>query len=319
MGYIIILAVAVVMAGYFGFRYFSLALALDKICRDMEELSQDLTQNQILRLPAPDPHLKKLLKVMNSVLEAVRTERRHYELREREFRKQIENISHDLRTPLTVILGYLKLFRKSCTERMEDDRELADTLETVEKKAEAMKELVSQFYDYSRLNAGDYELELTDVDISRTLRESLAGNCEILIGAGLRAEAEIPEHPVRIMGNEAAYERIFQNLFQNAARYAASEFRVKLEEDGEKIFIHFINDTETLSEQDLPHLFERFYMEDASRSCGGTGLGLTVARALAEEMGAQLSVELRKRTDAQDERAFICFKLSFGRMREGAE
>lgn len=227
MLYILLLAVSVLIGGYFIFRYFSLVCALNKLVQDINDIQQDLSRNQMLHLPIPDRHLGRLLCAFNAALENIQKERQTYEKREKEFQKQIENISHDLRTPLTVILGYLKLFRRSCDPRSISYEDLDETLSTVEHKAEAMLHLVDAFYDYSRLNAG---------------------------------------------------------------RYADSWLKITINEESEKTVISFFNDTRKLSGEDTSHLFERFYMQDDSRHQSGTGLGLTVARALAEEMNGMLRV-----------------------------
>ncbi len=291
------MALSIIAGGYFAFRYFSLIYAMKKIQKEMETIRQDLTQNQMVHLPLPDPHLKKILCSMNAVLEEIQRERGRYEKREKEFQKQIENVSHDLRTPLTVILGYLKLCQKRCKEQIANDEELSETLEIVERKAQAMKRLVAEFYDYSRIQAEDYEMRLEKIDVSRLLRESLMGNYQLLEQAHLEVKIDIPGHPVWILGEESALERIFQNLFQNAGRYAGTMFRIGIEEEEEGTRIWFINDTDILTEDDIPHLFDRFYMQDISRRRGGTGLGLTIARSLAEAMGGSLTARMEEEKD----------------------
>lgn len=292
MLYIILIVMSVIIGGYFAFRYFSLIYAFKKLKKETDDIQQDLTQNQILHLPIPDRHLEKLLCSFNETLEEIQRERQTYEKREKEFQKQIENISHDLRTPLTVILGYLKLIKKSDHYQGRAAQELAETLDIIERKAEVMKNLVTQFYDFSRLNAGDYKLQLDNVDVSRTLRESLMGNYQILEQSQLEVVIDIPDCPVWGLGEAAALERIFLNLFQNAGRYADTYLCISLKEYEDKVAVSFSNDTSKLSKEDIPHLFERFYMQDGSRNQGGTGLGLTVAKSLAEEMGAVLNVSI---------------------------
>lgn len=296
------------------FRYISLVHAIHTIKKEIDDLNQDLTQNQIVHLPLPDRHLQKLLCSINDTFEGIQKERQRYEKREKEFQKQIENISHDLRTPLTVILGYLKLLKKSETITFTKDPELRDTLIILEQKAEVMKHLVSQFYDYSRLNADDYKLTLQNVDLSRTLRESLMGNYQILEQKHLNIDIHIPEHPVWVLGETAALERIFFNLFQNAGRYADSAFQISVEEHTESIAVLFINDTRMLSKEDIPYLFDRFYITDHSRSRGGTGLGLTVAKSLAEKMNGSLTADIpvhaETASDTATENKFqVCFTL----------
>ena len=299
-----------IIGGYFAFKYLSILYAFREITKDIREIQKDLTQNQILQLPIPNRNLEKVLCSFNYTLEEIRKERQSYEKREKEFQKQIENISHDLRTPLTVILGYLKLIKKTDKE-LNMDKELAEVLKIIEHKAETMEILVTQFYDFSRLNAGDYGLTLNNVDISRTLKESLMGNYQVLEQSHLAIEVNIPEHPIWVMGEDSALVRIFLNLLQNAGRYANSFLRISMKEDDGNVLISFINDTNMLSEDDIPHLFNRFYMQDSSRNQGGTGLGLTVAKLLAEEMGGILEVSIvdKESLNSEKYKFTICFEL----------
>lgn len=307
----IILAVIAIIGTYFTFRYFSILYAFREMTKEMQEIKKNLTQNQILHLPIPNRHLAKVMCSINGILEEIRKERQKYEKREKEFQKQIENISHDLRTPLTVILGYLKFVKNKDKELSINDKELEETLEIIENKAGVMKTLVTQFYEFSRLNAGDYELSLSNVDISRTLRESLMGNYQVLEQSHLEVDINIPENPIWVIGEESALERIFLNLLQNARRYAETYLNISIKEEEQNVLISFINDTNILSEEDIPHLFDRFYMQDSSRNQGGTGLGLTVAKSLAEEMGGTLKANIIDKELLKTERNkfTICFEL----------
>jgi len=305
-----LLIILIVLCGYMVFRYVSLIHGIREIVRELQEIQKDLTQNQMLHLPMPDRHLRDLLYTFNCALKALQAERLKYEKREKDFQKQIENISHDLRTPLTVILGYLKLFRKSSAAQHSGCPELDETMEIVEHKAESMKKLVEEFYDYSRVNAGDFVLKSEPVDISRHLREALMGNFTLLEQAHLTVEADIPEHPVWVSGGESPVDRILFNLFQNAGRYAHSWLRITVEEEPETVSVRFSNDTLLLSREEIPRLFDRFYMQDASRSQGGTGLGLTVAKALAVEMHGSLQAYVPESQEAWENDALtVCFEL----------
>ena len=308
----VLLFLALIIGGFFAFRYFSLLYAMKKTEEEIREIQQDLTQNQMLHLPVPSPALGRLLNSFNKVLEEIREERISYEQREKEFQKQIENISHDLRTPLTVILGYLRILKKYPQAGLAKDSELADTLRILEQKAERMNTLVNQFYDYSRLCAGDFKMEMEKTDLSRVLRESLMENFRILEEAHLKVEADIPSHPLWIMGNQPALERIFLNMFQNGGRYAETVFQIAVKEEKQEVSISFTNDTKKLSPEDLPRLFDRFYIQDSSRSQGGTGLGLTVARSLAEEMGGTLEVSVPEIPEKEEiQNLIVCFELKF--------
>lgn len=286
----LILIILVVIGLYCTFRYLFLLYAFRKITKEVKEVRQDLTQNQILHLPLPNRHLAGLISEFNYTLEDIQKERQKYEKREKEFQKQIENISHDLRTPLTVILGYLKFVKNK--KYAAQDEELREILDIIELKGETMKNLVSQFYEFSRLNAGDYTIKPDRVDVSRILRESLLGNCQILEGTSLDINIDIPEHPVWAVADAAALERIFLNLLQNAGRYAHAYLNIRLSETEKDIAVFFDNDAEELSQEAFSRLFDRFYTQDISRNQGGTGLGLTVAKSLAESMSGTLEAHL---------------------------
>ena len=272
------------------FRYFALQSALRALNRELLEIRKDMSQNRILHLPLPDRSLEKFVQSVNGTLEQIREESRALAEREQEFQKQIEDISHDLRTPLTVILGYLK-WMKSAPAR---DASFApeESLRVIEQNARAMERLVSQFYAFSRLNGPDRELQLQKTDLCRLVRECLAANYAGLEEASISPQCLLPGHPVPVAGNQEALERIFSNLFQNAGRYARSYLRVRLEEPGDgKVRVILENDSRELREEDIPRLFRRFYQNDPARSRSGSGLGLAIAKSLAERMGGSLTAE----------------------------
>ncbi|MCI8543988.1 MAG: sensor histidine kinase, partial [Lachnospiraceae bacterium] len=125
----------------------------------------------------------------------------------------------------------------------------------------------------------------------------LAGHWQMLEKACLRLESFLPEHPVMVRGNKDACERIFANMLQNAGRYARSYLDIHMSESCGLVQIFFQNDSVRLKEDDIPNLFHRFYKNDVSRSKGGSGLGLTIAKSLAEAMGGTLTAQALPRTE----------------------
>lgn len=285
----ILLTLVLVLAAYFAFRFYLLKKALKETSEQLQVIQKDLKQNQVLHLPLPDHDLEALMSSINCTLDAIRSERKDYAKRESEFQAEIEAISHDLRTPLTVILGYLGFLQKQRLSLTADQKEMLDI---IERKARSMETLISQFYDYSRLNANDYEIKIEEIDVGRTLREVFAGNCMMLEKAALQVKTDFPNHPVWVEGEATALERIFSNLFQNAGRYANHFLNISIQENGTSVQIIFENDTLKANADKIPHLFDRFYMADTSRNKGGTGLGLTIAKCLAEEMAGSLTADL---------------------------
>lgn len=284
---------------YFAFRLFFLKKSIREVNNDLKEINENLTLNRILRLPMPDRDLEAMMLSINDTLEGIRKERENYKRREWEFQLQIESVSHDLRTPLTVILGYLKLWqgKKIVCSWTEEQREV---IKTMERKARIMEKLVDQFYEYSRLYAEDYNLNIEIVDVNKILRETFLDNCILFERAKQKVVLNFEDHPVWTEGDRFALERVFSNLLRNAARYAESYLHISLQEDGDKINIVFKNDTSELTEEELPCIFQPFYRKDKARNQDGTGLGLAIANSLAEKMGGQLTASMTTQEPERD-------------------
>lgn len=199
-------------------------------------------------------------------------------------------MSHDLRTPLTSIRGYLALVDDAAL-----DAEAREALGTVRRKAASLERLVAQFYELSRLQGDDVPLELGPVDVGRMLRESVAEQYRLLADRGLDVRLDVPEHAVLARANGEAVERVLANLLHNAGKYAKTALEVSMAGEGAgaagaggRVAVEFANDAEGLSESALSRLFQPFFMADASRAQEGSGLGLAIARHLLERMGGSI-------------------------------
>ncbi len=297
---IIILAFS---AAYLICRLFLVKKALKNTAIKLHEISQELEENRILRLEVPDKQLEMLLQEINANLENIRKTKLQYDRKEKEFQKEIENISHDLRTPLTAIIGYLEMINE--TDLSPENRR---NLEVVSNRARSMQELINRFYELSQVSGAGYQLELQEMDICKLFREMILAQYGILEKKNLEVEIELPDRPIVIWGNHEAFERIFSNLFQNVQRYALSRLQLSLQEEKGRVRIIFMNDMEEGNRLSQPELiFERFYMADKSRKNGGSGLGLTIAAELAGHMRGSIhaaNVEENDRTYLKIEMEF---------------
>ena len=295
------------IAVYFCFRYYSLTAGLKRLSTELKMMEDSWGQAQTLKLSMPDKYLADFLISLNHYLAQVEQHVLYFQKRELRFQKQIENISHDLRTPLTVIVGYLKWMQANEQEQPVDE-ELVKNLAVLTNKAESMKSLVEQFYDYARLRSSDYQIHLKQVDLARVLKESLLGHYQLLEAAQLSVDIDIPDSAVYVSADENSLERIFNNLLQNAGRYADTFLNIRLSIQEQQVCISFRNNSQTLQEEDVPYLFEEFYMKDSSRHQVGTGLGLAVARQLAKVMNGSLNVIV---LDKSEKGLLLHFELIF--------
>ncbi len=295
----IVLAIAVCTAFYCGIRYARLKGGIREINQELTDITRQIEENRILKLSAPQREMEALLVTLNQTLEQVRAERISHERREREFQRQLEDISHDLRTPLTAIQGYLKLIDQEGL-----DSEEREYLEVVQRRSAHLQHLINQFYEFSTLLSDNYKMELRQVDLARMCREQVLGYYQQLQEAGIEVRIHIPEKPVFIQADEQALSRIIGNLLQNAVRYAKHCLIVRVQEtEGagadsaerkKKAVLICENDAENLTGEDVRRIFDRFYTGDRARSQGGTGLGLAISRRLAEQMGGAMTAECRE-------------------------
>ncbi len=202
-------------------------------------------------------------------------------------KKMLSNISHDIKTPLTVILGYLEIIRLNGGEQ----RELIDKVET---RAKAVSDLVEQFFTLAKLEAGDMEIALSKLELCELCREVVLDFYEILSGKDYEVEVEIPEKTVYVQGNGDAIRRILNNLISNSLRYG-SEGRylgIFLHEDEKQVYIDVTDRGRGIEKDFAEHIFDRlFTMEDSrNRDIQGNGLGLTIARSLARQMGGDVTL-----------------------------
>lgn len=203
-------------------------------------------------------------------------------------RKMLSNISHDMKTPMTVIRGYLEIMRTKGTAEPE-------MLEKAEQKAQALMELIDSFFSLAKLEAGDTDMTISRLDVCEICRERVLEFYEILTGADFQVEIGLPDEAVYAQGNREALQRILGNLISNVIRYG-SEGRylgVFLRSDERFIYVDVADKGKGIDSAFAQSVFERlFTMEDSrSRSVQGNGLGLTIAKKLAEQMGGNLTLE----------------------------
>ena len=235
--------------------------------------------NTLIDISSRDRCMRKLATDINIQLRLLRSQRNLYLSGDRELKDAITNISHDLRTPLTAICGYLELLKK------EDQSDaIRRYLTIITERTEAMKALTEELFRYSVIASTSDSMELVPVNINHVLEESIAANYAALSNAGITPEIIIPKEAVHRSLNHAALIRIFNNLITNAVRYSDGDLTIELREDAR---ISFSNTAAELDEIQVGKLFDRFYTVESARQ--STGLGLSIAKILTEQMGGEIS------------------------------
>lgn len=202
-------------------------------------------------------------------------------------KKMLSNISHDMKTPLTVILGYLEIMRlDSPTDKV---------LEKVENKANQVMELIQQFFTLAKLESGDMNLAISRIKINELCRENVLSFYDILSQKNFEVDISIPEKAILVQGNAEAIQRILFNLISNAIRYGkdGKYIGVSLREDENHVYIDVMDKGMGIEKEFASNVFERLYtMEDSrNRKIQGNGLGLTIAKNLATQLGGDITLK----------------------------
>lgn len=255
---------------------------LRKSAREIETaLADRLTTdtNTLIDISSRDGAMRSLAASVNAQLRQLRRERQRFQQGDQELKDAVTNISHDLRTPLTAICGYLDLL-----EQEEKSSTVARYLGMIENRTEAMRQLTEELFRYSvLLSAPDDSRE--PLALNRVLEESIASFYGALHGRGITPVLSIPEQPVQRTLNRSALLRIFGNILSNALKYSDGDLAVTM--DGGVIV--FSNAAASLSPVQAGRLFDRFYTVETARDA--TGLGLSIAKLLTERMGGRISAD----------------------------
>lgn len=235
--------------------------------------------NTLLDLSSRDKELRRLAAALNGQLRRLRARRQRFEQGDLELKNAVTNISHDLRTPLTAICGYLDLLKGE-----EVSPAARRYLGIVEERADLLKRLTEELFRYSVALAAPQALTDASVSLNRALEESVAGYYAALKARGIAPVIHLPENPVLRRLDAGALARVFANLMANALQYSGGDLEISLTEKGEVVFE---NAAPALSEVQLGKLFDRFYTVEEGRK--STGLGLSIARALTEQMGGAVA------------------------------
>lgn len=285
----LILIAAGILVLFLLWQYIPLKKQIRSLSRQMEAQTCGASE-KMLDISLIDRDLEFLTGILNKYnirqRQAISGAIRH----EEHLKESIANISHDLRTPLTVILGHLQLLENEKLTPKQLQHVIA-----IRNKAERMKELVETFYDLSVLDEQPKKPVLESFNLSNLLLNLITENAPALEAKGIIPDISLPEYSVYLYSDKAMVERILQNLLINAIRYSAGIIAVMLEQkENKKIVFRIENTVQEGIDIDTERLFERFYTGDKSRHDGSTGLGLAVVQSLVSALNGTITASIRE-------------------------
>lgn len=236
--------------------------------------------NQLILLSGGDRYVRRLANELSKQLSLLRCQRRQYINGDRELKEAVTNISHDLRTPLTAICGYLDLLaqeeKNETTERY---------IGQIAGRVELLKSLTEELFRYSVISAAE-DLHFEKTDVCRVLEDTLLSFYGAFAQKGFTPHIVMPAAPLWRNLDPSALGRIFGNIISNAVKYSDGDLSVYADENGK---ITFSNTSAELSKVDVGKLFDRFFTVDTAHK--STGLGLSIAKLLCEKMGGRMDAD----------------------------
>lgn len=289
-----LLSLSLILAGgalaYLSYRHIKRSRQLRYIHSKLSEWNNGQTSEKVLLFSA-DRDLQPLLIELNRLIESNRNTQALHAKYEQSMQKMLTNISHDMKTPLTVVLGLTETVAKDPALH---EQERTRLLTKVHGKALEMVAMLNKFFDLAKLESEDQLVPLAKINLNSFCKNIILFFYDTITSKGLEVDIVIPEQTIYAFGNEDALERICSNLISNAIRYG-SEGRVigfELRADTDKVDIEVWDRGRGISEQDQLHIFERLYtLEDSqNREYQGSGLGLTITKRLVEKLGGNIKV-----------------------------
>lgn len=201
-------------------------------------------------------------------------------------RQLMTSLSHDVRTPLTTLIGALDAAHRGLLTGQARE----ESLDAARRKAHELKDYVDALFDWFKLNSGEFSLQPRPMEAVELTRNFLADWVPLWEEQGMNYRLQIPEGPFRAALDPDAYRRILNNLLQNALTHSRAQCTsVTLTARDGALEVQVADDGVGIPAEALPHIFERLYKGDASRGSRGSGLGLSIARQLALCMGGSLT------------------------------
>lgn len=275
MDYSMLEILLILITGYTLIRFISLKKQLRKI-------EKQVYFKERINISLNDKDIEKLAETINNNMRENKQIEIDIMKREERLKQNISDIAHDLRTPLSSIMGYITLL-DNCTEK-----EKKEYINIIQRKSEELNLLINNFYEVSLLDNSSLKIDIASIDIVQVIMDIVISNYALIKNNKIEINNRVPEKQIKIYGEEITCKRIIQNLVSNSIKYSTGYISIELDELENEVVFTIKNNVSNLKESDIEHLFERFYTVDKSRNRSGSGLGLYIVKLLLNKIGGEV-------------------------------
>lgn len=280
---IIILAILVL---FLFVRLLLLKKELKRVAKDM----RNNPGNDRMNMDFIDRDLQAMMTEINALYDQIMHIRAEGKAEERKIRESISMISHDMRTPLTSVIGYLQV-----AERADNDEEKNANIKIALERARYLNDLVNDFFDISLIESEQVDINIEKVNLPELICEEILAESPEIDKKGIEPVFEQSDQDIYVKADKKKLSRIIQNLISNAVKYSDGRLEFRIEDkDAEYLSLRII--TDSAAKIDTDKIFDRFYQNDSSRTKGGAGLGLYICKSFVEMMDGSITAEQDGRT-----------------------
>lgn len=233
---------------------------------------------------------EEVISAINRLILRYEQEENRLKKENRVYRESITSISHDIRTPLTSAKGYLQMLRSGKIE--EEKKE--EYIKIVEQRLDSVTDMLNQLFEYARIEAGEMEFEQEVLNAGNLFAETISMFYNDFLKKDCEPEVFITKELCRIKTDQHAFVRIIENLIKNALVHGTGGYQLSLTREENQVRIRVSNLTDSIENQDIDKIFDRFYTTDHSRSRKTTGLGLAIVKRFTEQMGGSVEASLEE-------------------------
>lgn len=279
MLYVIIILIILVL--YLFVRLLLLKKELKRVTKEMKNNSG----NESMNMDFIDRDLQNMITEVNALYDQIMHIKAESKDEERKIRESISMISHDMRTPLTSVIGYLQV-----AQRADNEVEKNANIEIALERARYLNDLINDFFEISLIESEQVDINIERVNLSETICEEILVESPEIDKKGIVPLFEQSDRDIYIRADRKKLSRIMQNLISNAVKYSDGRLEFKIE-DNETSGVSLRIITDSSAAVDTDKIFDRFYQSDSSRSKGGAGLGLYICKSFVEMMDGTISAK----------------------------
>ena len=273
------------------YKYFELRYDIFKITGQLRSINKNILTNQNISTQTHHPSIIRLNKEMNTLLDEVKSERIRFNKSAQALNQEITNVSHDLRTPLTSVKGYIDALRMT-----DDPADVQRYLDIIDQKSDVLINMVELFHDVHRIGTQDYNYNVERLVIDQFVKEVFLSYYTAFEDKGIQLMFS-NQGTSEVLADPNLMNRVLNNLIQNVLRYGERIARVMLEDEADYVVLEIQNETlDDIEDGDQSVVFHRFYTHESSRTYNHSGLGLYIVKKIVERQGGYVTAHVKSGT-----------------------